>query len=153
MSETNTNPNKQPVKFTKGAKVAGAVLALTGAVVAAEAPNIADHYKQHNAQITLENNLQRPDALEEYLKGDQIPHDKAVRMVAPHDMPPAAFATEIEKKADDQWELTQQIRPQADFHLDPGLQGGEQVVVEKSLVSDDAIKMYGVGDVQDSPVK
>jgi hypothetical protein len=149
MSETNSNPNKHPVNLTTKAKAIGAGMLLALGIGAAEAPNAIDAYQDHKEEVQLENNLQRPDALQEYLKGDQIPHDKAVRMEVPNDMPANSFAKEIKNTNGDQWELTQQIQPQVDAQGDPGAQAGEQVVVEKDRVDPAAIKEFGVEDIND----
>jgi hypothetical protein len=148
MSETNNNLNKQPNYKVRRAVVAGLAAIGLGGLVAggAEVSNIVQDHKE---QVQLENNLQRPDALQEYLKGDQIPHDEAVRLEVPDDMPANSFAKEIKNTNGDQWELTQQIKPQVDAQGDPGAQAGEQVVVEKDRVDPAAIKEFGVDDLND----
>lgn len=146
MSETNNNPNTVP-KYKKAVIASLAAIGLGGLVAGGH--EVVNAIQDHQEQVQLEQNLQRPDALEEYIKGDQLPHDKVVRLEAPADMPADTFAKEIKKDNGAQWELTQQIKPQADFHLDPGLQGGEQVVVEKSLVDSSAVKEFGVEDLSD----
>lgn len=148
MSETNNNPNKQPKYGIRRAVVAGlAMIGLGGAGIAVH--EAADAHKDHQEQSQLESNLQRPDALQEYLKGDQIPHDEAVRLEVPDDMPANTFAKEVKNTNGDQWELTQQIKPQVDAQGDPGAQAGEQVVVEKDRVDPAAIKEFGVEDLSD----
>ena len=147
MSETNPNTNQHPNYKVRRAVVAGlAAIGLGGVFAGHEAVNTI---QEHKEQTQLENNLQRPDALQEYLKGDQIPHDEAVRLEVPDDMPANTFAKEIKNTNGDQWELTQQIKPQVDAQGDPGAQAGEQVVVEKDRVDPDAIKEFGVEDLSD----
>lgn len=152
MSEkTKSNPNQ--VRLTRRGKlartvglIAGVGLGLTAAV---NAVSPSDSEKAHDDLVT---NLQRPDALQEYIKGDRIPHDKAVRLESPDDMAPWTFAKEITKDDESQWELSQQIQPQADAQNFPGLQGGEQVVVERDLVSDEALQQYQVEEPGEAPV-
>ncbi len=150
MSEANrTNPNrKSGTRVTPLGKALGAAALVVVGLGAAEGPNIVQAVQNHQAHEKLVDNLQRPDALQEYLNGDQIPHNKVVRLQAPEDMSASRFATLIEKDSGNQWELTQQIKPQADAQLDPGLQGGyDQVVVEKALVDPAAVEKYGVEDI------
>lgn len=147
--QTQPTPEKTPAKFTTRAKAIGAGILLTLGLGAAETPNLVDAYKGHQEQVQLENNLHRPDALQEYIKGDQIPHDEAVRLEVPDDMPANTFAKEIKNTNGDQWELTQQIQPQVDAQGDPGAQAGEQVVVEKDRIDPAAINEFGVEDIND----
>jgi hypothetical protein len=146
MSETNSNPNTQNI--SKRAKIAAGLTAVLMSV-GIGGPKVVDAVQDHQAHEQLVDNLQRPDALQEYIKGDQIPHDEAVRLKVPDDMAPNTFAKEIKNTNDDQWELTQQIQPQVDAQGDPGAQAGEQVVVEKDRVDPDAIKEFGVEDIND----
>lgn len=151
MPETNTtNPNQAPsyikrrlaaaTLITAAAIGGGSVLKDVGQVV----DDSVDNHREHNELVE---NLQRPDALREYRVGDEIPQDKAVVLQAPESMAPAEFAADINAEGVDIRDITDQITPQADSQLDPGLQPHEQVVVEKALVSPEAVEEYGVEDI------
>jgi hypothetical protein len=152
MSETITNPNSKRPNYRTRKILAGLALATTGAAVAGavvESGPVGDAFKDHSEHSELVDNLKRPDALAEYRKGDGIPHDKAVVLQAPESMTPFDFAEEIDAEGVDLRDITEQITPQADAQLDPGLQPHEQVVVEKALVSEEAIDKFGVPDLSD----
>lgn len=150
MSEIQ-NPNKQPnYKLRRAVAASIAAVGVVGAgVVINEGVDFYKGVQEHNKLV---DNLQRPDALGEYLKGDQLPRDKVVRLKVPDDMPPDSFSKLIKKDNNAQWSLTQQIKPQVDAQGYPGAEMGEQVVVEKALVDPDAIEAYGVPELSDQNV-
>jgi hypothetical protein len=147
MSETVQNQNKEPL-YKRQLKAAALVtaLAIGGGTAASEG---VDAYKDHKAHSELVDELQKPGALGEYLKGDSIPHDQVERLEVPAAMPADTFAKMITKDDESQWDLTQQIEPQVDAQGDPGAQPHEQVIVEKSLVSEQAVEQFGVVEIND----
>lgn len=147
MSETVQNQNKEPL-YKRQLKAATLVtaLAIGGGTALSEG---VDAYKDHEAHSELVDELQKPGALGEYLKGDSIPHDKVERLEVPAAMPADTFAKMITKDSESQWDLTQQIQPQVDAQGDPGAQPQEQVIVEKALVSDQAVEQFGVVEIND----
>lgn len=151
MSETTThNPNQ--VKLTKRGRVA-AGLALTvtlGAGAFAAGSEVNEFLDEREKQSQLEHNLEQPDALQRYLDGTAFVgenHDKVVRIRATDAMPPNAFARLLKKDNESQRDLTQQIQPQADAQGYQGVEPFEEYIVEKALVSEEAIAVYAVPDL------
>lgn len=154
MPETTTDPNKTPNYIARRLAAATAITALAiggGSAIkdaVGSAEEAIDNRQEHSELV---DNLQRPDALQEYIKGDQIPHDKAVRLEIPSAMPADTFSEIITKDNESQWDLTQQISPQVDAQGDLGGQPGEQVVVESALVDPAVIDEYIVLEPGEQP--
>lgn len=153
MSESfRHNPNTSNTKLNNKGKavVAGAALigiVGSGAVIKNGADAVNDWFDKREQHNAMTRNLQKPDALKRYLAGTAFVGDnreKVVLVEADDFMPPDTFAKILKKDNDSQDDLKRQIMPQADGQGDPGVQPGEQFVLERDLLSDEALQTYVV---------
>lgn len=152
MSEsTQHNPNRSAKPTRRGRLAASAAvlsLAAGGSFLAADVVKKVndklDAHEEHGAMVT---NLRNPDALKSYLAGTAFVgsnREKVVLVEADDTMPPDKFARILKKDNESQVDLKYQIMPQADGQGYPGVQAGEQFVLERDLLSEEAIETYVV---------
>ncbi len=144
MSEANKhNPNISKPKLTSRGKAAA--FALTAALGASAGIGGHMEFQHISSDMKLQSQLSDANALASYKRGEIDPSKAIVIKVTDADNgTPDGYAISIKNKNSVTSDLSSEIRPQADGQGYPGVEPGELYVVNRDLLSEQAIDELAV---------